>query len=166
MRVKGLKKLNSVITKQLAPFGIHKAFCSDDFSYWYESEDVHYKLTVTVEDEWFMDFIEETFGYKAQYPFIMSLLHEIGHHYTIDEVEDEDETYSEDEKERISEEMQTANAEQTKVLEWEYFNLPDEIIATEWAVAYAIEHTAELAEMWTEILNALQDFYEINKIEG
>lgn len=166
MKVRGLKKLNSVITKQLAPFGIHKAFCSDDFSYWYESEDVHYKLTVTVEDEWFMEFIAETFGYKAQYPFLMSLLHEVGHHFTIDDIEEEDEVFSEDEKTRISEEMQTADVERTKALEWEYFNLPDEIAATEWAVAYAVEHTAELAEMWSEVLEALQEFYEINEIEG
>lgn len=164
MKIKGLRKLNNVITKQLAPFGIHKAVCGDDFSYWCESEDVHYKLTVTTEDKWFMEFIAETFGYKTDFPFVLSLLHEVGHHFTIDDVDDEE--YCQDEKERISEEMYFASEERKKELEWEYFNLPDEIVATEWAVEYALEHTEELAEMWAEILEALQNFYEINKIEG
>lgn len=162
--VKGLKKLNSVITKQLKGFGISKAVCSDDFSYWCIEEEVHYKLTQTIEDEWFMEFIEETFGYAPTNPFIMSLLHEVGHHITIDIVEDEDMDFSEDEKERISEEMQTADAERTKALEWEYFNLPDEIVATEWAVDYAVNHTEELEDMWQEILKALAEFYERNGV--
>ena len=166
MKIRGLKKLNSVITKQLTPFGIYKALCSDDFSYWYTKEEIHYRLEQTIEDEWFMDFITETFGYKPTYPFLMSILHEVGHHYTIDDIDTDIELYCEDEKERIENEMQTADAERTKALEWEYFNLPDEIVATEWAVAYAAEHTAELAEMWAEILEALQEFYKKNKIEG
>lgn len=162
--VKGLKKLNSVITKQLMPFGISEAICSNDFSYWYVEEEVHYKLTQTIEDEWFMEFIKETFGYVPTNSFIMSLLHEVGHHNTYDELEDEDINFSEDEKERISEEMQTADAERTKALEWEYFNLPDEIVATEWAVDYAVNHTEEIKQMWEEILTALQEFYERNGI--
>lgn len=162
--MRGLKKLNSVITKQLKTFGISKAVCSDEFCYYYISEEITYKLTQTIEDKWFMEFIEETFGYAPTNSFIMSLLHEVGHHNTYDDVEDEDMDFSEDEKERISEEIQTADAERAKALEWEYFNLPDEIVATEWAVDYAVNHTKELEDMWQEILKALAEFYERNGV--
>ena len=164
-KVKGTKVLNKVITNQLADFGIKKAVCTGDYSYLYDKEIVTYKLTEgTVEDKWFTEFIEERFGYEVRYPFIMSLLHEVGHHKANENIVDDVYDFCIAEKERISDEMINADAEYSKVLEWQYFNLPDEIMATAWAVNYAREHPKKVKKMWKKAQKALMDFYEKNGI--
>ena len=69
------------------------------------------------------------------------------------------------EKERIEAEMQTAGDKKSKKLEWQYFNLPDEIVATEWAVNYARTHRTELRELWEKVTDALAEFYAKNITE-
>ena len=164
-KVKGAKTLNKTISKELSPFGIKKAVCTDEYSYSYNKAVVTYKLTEnTTEDIWFTDFIKERFGYEVRYPFIMSLLHEVGHHKNNDDVVGEVYDFCLAEKKRIEEEMQTANAEKSKELEWQYFNLPDEIMATAWAVDYARKHPKKIKKMWKKSKKALMDFYEKNGI--
>ena len=34
-KVKGLKKLNKAVSAQLAPFGISKAVCTNEFAYYF-----------------------------------------------------------------------------------------------------------------------------------
>ena len=163
-KLKGITKLNNTISAQLASFGISKAFLSTDYAYYWEQEKVSYKLTETVEDEWFCEFINERFGYMVKYPMVMALLHEIGHHMTDDDLGDVVEDFCEVEKERIDKEMLTADEDYSKVLEWQYFNLPDEIIATAWAVNYAKQHPQKIRKMHNTILNALMEFYTINNL--
>ena len=164
-KVKGAKVLNKAISKELANFGIKKAVCTDEYSYIFTKEMVTFKLTEnTVEDKWFTEFIKERFDYDVRYPFIISLLHEVGHHKTSDDIGQAVYDFCISEKERIDNEMQTANTEQSKVLEWQYFNLPDEIMATQWAVNYAKEHPKKIKKMWKKAKNALLDFYEKNGI--
>ena len=140
-KVKGAKVLNKAITKELKDFGIKSAVCTDEYSYLFDKKMVTYKLTEnTVEDKWFSEFIESRFGYEVRYPFIISLLHEVGHHKANDNIVGDIYDFCMAEKERISEEMINADDEEQKALEWEYFNLPDEIMATAWAVDYAKKH--------------------------
>ena len=42
--------------------------------------------------------------------------------------------------------------------------LPDEIIATAWAVNYAKQHPQKIRKMHNAILNALMEFYTINNL--
>ena len=162
-KVKGAKVLNKAITEELSTFGIKKAVCTDTYSYLYDKEMVTYKLTEnTAEDKWFIEFIKERFDYNVRYPFIMSLLHEVGHHKANDDVCGEVYDFCIEEKKRIEKEIQTANAEETKKLEWQYFNLPDEIMATKWAVDYAKAHPKKIKKMWEKSQKALLDFYKKN----
>ena len=162
-KVKGAKVLNKAITKELSAFGIKKAVCTNEYSYVFDKEMVTYKLTEgTAEDIWFTEFIKERFGYEVRYPFIMSLLHEVGHHKANDDICGEVYDFCMAEKKRINDEMETANVEQSKILEWQYFNLPDEIMATKWAVDYAIAHPKKIKKMWKKSKKALMDFYKKN----
>jgi hypothetical protein len=61
--------------------------------------------------------------------------------------------------------MQTANAARTRVLEYQYFNLPDEIMATQWAVNYAKKYPTRVQRMWEDIQDALTEFYKANITE-
>jgi hypothetical protein len=42
--------------------------------------------------------------------------------------------------------------------------LPDEIMATQWAVAYAKKHPKIVEKMWAEMAVALMDFYRVNGV--
>lgn len=166
VRIKGKKKLNKAILAEVAPFGIQSAKLSDEYAYYYEDESISYKLDCgAIEDEWFNEFLEERFGYKCKgsaESFVLSILHEVGHHKANDEIEGAILDFCNTEKERIDREMQDADAERSRVLEWQYFNLPDEIMATQWAVNYAKEHPRKIKKMIERLRVSLMEFYMAN----
>jgi len=164
-KVKGKAKLNKAIGKELAPFGIKGAKVDTAYAYFCDDATVTFKLTENaIEDKWFIEFIKERFDYDVRFPFVMSLLHEVGHHKANDDVDGEVYDFCIAEKERIEREMETADDDRSKVLEWQYFNLPDEIMATAWAVAYAKAHPKKVKKMWKNMQEALLTFYEKNGI--
>lgn len=61
--------------------------------------------------------------------------------------------------------MQDADEIRSKELEWEYFNLPDEIMATQWAVNWIKEHPKKTKKMYKACIKALIDFYETNNVK-
>lgn len=160
--LKGKDKLNKAISKELKPFGISSANLSNEYAYYFEDESISFKLTSAIEDKWFNEFVAERFNYVCDVPFVLSLLHEIGHHKANDEIEGAIYGFCIIEKDRISKEMQTANADQSKVLEWQYFNLPDEIMATQWAVNYAKNHPKKIQNMWKRMKADILAFYAEN----
>lgn len=161
-KLKGRKKLNKVVSAQIANFGV-KAKLSTEYAYYHYKSLVTYKLTETIEDELLNSFILDRFGYKVENTFIFSLLHEIGHHKANDEIIDDILEFCEQEKDRINEAMKTAkDYDEIKKLEYQYFALPDEIMATQWAVNFARNNALECDVMWENIKTALFKFYEKN----
>ena len=168
-KVKGTKKLCKAVSAQLKPFGISKARLSTEYSYVFADGSITFKITEgAIEDIWFNEFIEERFGYHVENTFIMSLLHEIGHAKANWEIEGAIQDFCLAEKERIADEMwnNVNNMEVQKILEWQYFNLPDEIMATAWAVDYAKKHPKKIEKMWKEFEKAFHKFYEKNEVWG
>lgn len=167
-KVKGLKKLNKAISAQLKPFGIDFAVCSDTYQYTTFEDDttmVEFKPTEnSIEDGWFRDFIETRFNYKVEYPFVISLLHEVGHHKTLEDISGTVAEFCIAEKERINEEMQIADGHRSKELNYEYFNLPDEIVATAWAVEWAKKHPKKVKKIWKHCEEAFHEIYRKNGV--
>ena len=164
-KIKGIKVLNKVVTKELSAFGIKKAVCCDEYAYSYDEQAVSYKITEgQTEDILFSEFLKDRFGYVDKYPFIMSLLHEVGHHKANDDIVGEVYEFCLAEKERIQEELTTAVGDEIKKLEYQYFNLPDEIMATKWAIDFANSHPKKIKKMWKKMRKAFFDFYEKNGI--
>ena len=163
-KVKGLRKLNKVISAEVAPFGISKAFYdTTGYTYYPDSEKIGYQITEGEPDEFLNDFIKERFGYTVENQFIISLLHEIGHHKNNDDIDGDVYEFCISEKERISNELAYAkNKKERRKLNYQYFNLPDEIMATSWAVAYAKKHPRKIKKMWKNCEKGLHDFYRIN----
>lgn len=163
--MRGVKALNKAIQTEVKMFGIEDIRMAD-WGYYSNDYSIEYTLFENrIEDELFLDFVKERFNYKPLNNFMLSLFHEIGHHYTYDEATESDIIYDfcQAEKDRIEEEMQTATSNRKiKKLEYEYFNLPDEIVATAWAVEYMREHEEEIKIMWEHILKAIHKFYEKN----
>lgn len=162
-KLKGRKKLNKVVSAQIANFGV-KAKLSDTYTYIFSKNLVTYRLQEnTIEDKLFNQFIFDRFGYEVKNTFMISLLHEVGHHLANDEIEGMIFNFCMDEKDRIEKAMKNATTEnEIKELEYQYFALPDEIMATQWAVNFARNNKLECDVMWENIKTALFKFYKKN----
>lgn len=162
-KVKGLKKLNKVVSAQLAPFGITKAKCTSEFAYYPNKESITFKISEGIEDEMFNEYIKERYHYDVSpFSFVFSLLHEVGHHKTMNSLSDTIYDFCLSEKERIDREMEDADADTAKNLEWQYFGLPDEALATEWAVDWCKNHPKKVLKIMSKSLKALNKFYNKN----
>ena len=163
--MKGMKKLNKAIKAEVKKFGIEKVGMSN-WEYDLNEQSVSYTLIEgRVEDELFIKFVKERFGFKPLNNFMLSLFHELGHKATYEEILENDVVcdFCQEEKNRIENEMENATTKkQVKKLEYQYFNLPDEIIATKWAVDYMTKNETEIKEMWKRIEKEILKFYEKN----
>jgi hypothetical protein len=166
MKLKGKKELNKSISAILKPFGIRKAKLSKEYTYSFATEKVTFKITENeIEDKMFKDFVEDRFGYEVERPFIFSLLHEVGHHKANFEIEGAILDFCLSEKKRIEQEMENAETEEEVVkLSFQYFNLPDEIMATQWAVNFAMSNPQAVVEMEEQAETALRKFYKKNRV--
>ena len=93
--------------------------------------------------------------------FLISFLHELGHHYTLDELSEDEVNESLDTKRRINNEYTDGRID----LQEEYFNLPDEAVATNWAIEYIRNNKEKIDEFWSKLLNAIVQFYKANITE-
>ena len=157
---KALKKMNKVMSAELASFGIDKAKYTGEYSYSFKKNRVDYKLTNdAIEDKWFREFVKERFRYEIKSDFIISLLHEIGHAKANEEITGDILDFCLNEKARIGIEMMVAENEETgRALSFQYFSLPDEIMATQWAVNYAETHKKELKKMLKRITPVIEEY--------
>lgn len=172
----GLGKLNKAVSALLKSFGIKRAFADEEFVYYYPDKDanredrkklpaISFSIVESDFDTFILQFVEEQFNYTCINAFMLSLLHEVGHHKTFQDISQEESTYCDDMKVIINnkiEALDNPNFEDLKPLRVEYLLLPDEYKATEWAVNYIKENEKQVVEMWNKIENALFDFYAKN----
>lgn len=105
---------------------------NDFFEVNFEDYEINYAVE-NVEDDFFNNFVER-FPLAGNFaPFVLSLLHEVGHLETEDDIIDDT-----DERNAITD---TA----------EYFNLYNEVIATDWA-GFFIEDNFDLVAEFNEAL--------------
>jgi hypothetical protein len=167
-KIKGIKKLNKVISAPLKKrFGIDGVDFSDEFNYTFTTNRIGYTLLENdLGDVFFNEFVKERFGYDVKYTFIISLLHEVGHAKNNEDIEGSVLDFCIAEKERISALIQaTDDREEIKKLEFQYFNLPDEIMATSWAVNYAKKHPRICKKMWETMKAGFIEFYFANGLD-
>ena len=100
-----------------------------DFAYWYENSEIEYSLLVSERlDNMFKEFAE-SIGLKINCGnFLLSFFHELGHHNTLDFLDDD--LY--EESQLIKSNLNSEIDEDCK----KYFELYDEIEATKWAISY------------------------------
>lgn len=160
-KLKGTKEINKILNKFLEPFDCI-ADIGPDFCYWSGSSRIDYTLVVSEnQDKWFKEFAHSLMPELNCDIFLLSLMHELGHHETIDDIEDDEELWRacwEVKKELNSKE------ERTKEDNFTYFNLPDEKMATEWGLHYMKTHPAEISELWNQLQPAILKCYQLNDI--
>ena len=100
----------------------------------------------------FMDRVERLYPDVKADEFLWGLLHEIGHIETIDDFDDDEiaEFHLIKDVPNISDE--------------EYYEVPDEFEATDWAANFMRENEALVDSFWAKVQPEIQRFYEVNNI--
>jgi hypothetical protein len=157
----GIDKINAVLNKFLEPFEAH-ADLGEEFSYWYADSRIEYNLVVI---EASTDYFMQNFNKMAPDlncdPFLASFLHELGHHETLDFI---DEDYRPI-KMQLEEDLKRVSKSAEAIIHQKYFDLPVEYEATMWAIEYMRNNAQKVAEFWKELQEAIMEFYRLNEVE-
>lgn len=147
--------IDDILNKFLEPFEA-TAFAGYDFAYFYKKSEIMYSFVTDARMDKLFMLNAKNLGLKCKIDtFLLAFLHELGHHETLDQIEDQEADYSRDVKKTL-----TSTDEDCII----YFNLPDERAATEWAINYIHNHAEELARLWQDLQPAILNFYQINNI--
>ena len=146
-----LDKITNILNDFLKPFDC-VAEPGTDFAYYPATSTIYFAFVVNDKfAESFLTFAKSLHNVKADI-FLWSFMHELGHHETEDEFDDEEE------------EMYRFRLSQ-KMTDEEYYNLPQEYAATDWAGAYMRTHEEEVSKLWETLTPAIKDFYKEMEIE-
>lgn len=179
MGLRGLNMLTDILNEFLREGGWEvTAEPGTDFCYWDASNRIEYALCIT---DWagerFTKYIHMIAPDIKCDIFLISFLHELGHHETLDEISDEDMRFSMDTKETISQVLNQEKADVAfalapvdgKIKEAMYdlyFSLPDESAATLWAIDYIRNNAEKVAKFWERVQAAIMMIYELNEVEA
>lgn len=151
--------LNTLITTELRCFGIERAILGREFEYEYETDVITFCIVPDYTDRYFSQFLEDRFDYEDKYPFVMSLLHEIGHKENNDDIEGDVYAFCIGEKYKIAKDINECNDDdRLQKLYYRYFTLPDEIMATAWAVNYIKKHIKQVKKWEQMFQTAIEEY--------
>jgi hypothetical protein len=156
---KKIEKLTRVLNDFLKPFNTC-CFYDTDFSYSPILHKIYYSLVMT--DAGAKEFSEHFSSIAPDITcdvFLTSLLHELGHHMTLSTFSEEelDEYYDDAAYIRAHLDTEESSSE-------EYFNLPVEAAATNWAIEFIRNNADTLAKLWSKIQGIILEIYD-NEVE-
>lgn len=133
-----------------------------DFAYWDGESKITYALvTPTQQDEWFKEYAESVGLEYDCGNFVLSFFHELGHEETNYIIDEDEEQEIMEEKDRMCADCGFSDREKAMY----YFQLPDEKLATQWAVEYINSNYDDIKELVDKLAPAVVDFYRDNGIE-
>jgi hypothetical protein len=156
--LKGTKELEQAIDKFIEPFGLSSKL-DTDFAYYFEKDLVTFSLfQIDAYNDFILDAESRFPSVLGVHPFMWSLLHEVGHHETWDELTEEE----------IEESMQIKDSIDTDnhSSKMSYYTCPDEYAATDWAGHYLEENREEVEDFWESLIPLFREFYKLNDVEA
>lgn len=159
----GFDKIDELVSDFCAEFDCDAEF-NDEFCYWSDDETIGYTIIVgELSDEAWTEYVKDTFNYTIENIFVFSLLHELGHHFTLNNYSNRERKKEDEAVNFIEAKLKKSITKETdKQLYKEYFNLPLERVATEWAVNYARSNKEKLDSFWERLQTAFNYFYSEN----
>lgn len=154
--------LVSLIDEFLEPFGLDSDFDSD-FFYDIVEERVYFTILVSERsDRLFKQYIKNTFNFDVPNIFMMSLLHEIGHAETLENISMKQYKKDHQTKNKLEEELDKLSTDDPNydIVYSKYFDIGFEKVATEWAVNYYKSHKSEIANFYSKFLKVLHSEFE------
>lgn len=164
--LKGVKKLDRVITKFTEKFGC-TAEMGAEFCYWKGEDLINYSLLIGLSsDKLWSEYVLKNFNYKIENIFMFSLLHEIGHHLTMDNFTKKQRNLENKSVEKIEKKLEEEVSEISyRNLNMEYFDLPMERVATKWAVQFSKKHRKYLKKVYKTFQKSFRAFYTENGLK-
>ena len=164
--LKGYEKIDKLVNGFCEKFGC-TAEIGAEFCYYHSDETVNYSLIVVDEsDKAWKEYVKKKFNFRITNIFMFSLLHEIGHHFTMDKFSP---LYQRKENAvvgKIERDLAKSNDEiLDKELRLKYFDLPMEKSATKWAVKYYRTHRQAINSFYRKLEKEIHKFYELNAVE-
>lgn len=168
-KLKGVKRLNSVIEQFFVELGYPEIECDlgFDFAYYYGCDEIDYTIfSMSEADEGFRRYLKTTYPKMPKCSlFVFSLLHELGHHLTMPSFSDEDFKNYKIKKDAIENEI--ANTPKEKIArQIKYCSLPDEAIATQKAVEILLENYNYITDFEKTCFKEIKRFYLVNNIKN
>jgi hypothetical protein len=157
------EKLVRLVDEFLAPFGCDSAF-SADFSFDPEIDRVHFSILVSERaDRLYKEYVMSHFNFTPPSIFMMSLLHEVGHAYTLHTFSEEDMQKFHIQKRTIEANLETNDTDENYCA---YFDIEMERAATAWAVNY-YQSNREICDAFYSLFMAVlrNEYWKINLIE-
>lgn len=161
-----LERIDEIINDFVADFGCD-AELDDSFCIYPDESTIAYTLVVgELSDIVWREYVQKTFGYAIENIFVFSLLHEIGHHFTMKNFSSKVWRKEKARERRIEARLRKSKDENLdRKFYLQYFDLPSERTATKWAVNYAKKNKDELENFWNILNKELQKFYAENLTE-
>lgn len=132
---------------------------------YYDDNTIQYSIIITDEfSESFKDFADSLGFPKDLEIFVLSILHELGHHNTLELVPKHIKIINHLIK-KIYNILIRINYEWVEKLSYKYYNLYVEKVATWWAVQYARDHHKALLRFQQDIARELNSLYEKIELE-
>jgi len=163
--LRGVTELNKIINDFVKPFDCTASF-SLDFAYYYTNNNITYSLVTTPKANHFFkkNLIDNYKFYMVKDDvdmFIFSLLHELGHHHTMDDISNTKWKVLKFKHWLIEKLYRLTNA---NYIYNKYFTLEDEWLATKWACNYWKTHINDIKKLKKVLILAIQEFYSKNQI--
>ena len=153
------EKLTKILNDFIKPF--HTAcYYGADFGYSPILKEISYSLVMADKGtKAFMEHFNTLAPDITCDAFLVSFLHELGHHMTLS-------AFSEEEMDEYYDDVEyiRAHLEDGEFSDEEYFNLPIEAAATNWAIDFIRNNASALAKWWTKVQSAILEIYD-NEVE-
>lgn len=151
--------LVSLVDDFLEPFGLDSELDSD-FGYDSEDERVYFSILYTERsDRLFKQYIQKEFNFDPPNLFMISLLHEVGHAYTLPTFSKTIIKATNKAKKLIEKELEKNDSD---TIYSSYFDLSIEKVATAWAVDYYKSNKTRCDEFYSRFEKTLLS--ELHKI--
>lgn len=149
--------LVSLVDEFLEPFGVDSDF-SSDFSYDPKDKRVYFSIMIPERaDRLFKQYVSSHFHFETPSIFMLSLLHEVGHAYTMPTLSKLRIRADHQAKELIEEALNIDDDDEIYSL---YFDLGIEKVATAWAVDYYKANRKRCDNFYLKFVTALRGEYE------
>ena len=155
--MKGKMSLERKLNKIFKVFGVSVSM-DDEFAY--KDGYVFFTPFETPAEEYHREWILKKFDFSLTEDdyFLFAILHEIGHHYTLYDLSQE-----ELDDEAIYRQILGLSDKSAEELNLLYFNLPAELLATKWAIDFIDENMEWCKKTQKKIYEAMRHFVKANR---
>jgi len=173
-KMNGVKKFEKTVTRIMQKCtGINDFYCKlgSDWVYYNIKSKVEFSLLVNEDAcKTWQNWIAERYDFDTDNLIMLSMLHEIGHHVTLNNfIINKEDRWNQEVKDVEDIENTLAKSfllpQQKEKLQKAYHSLPAEILATEWAINFWQNNKKRVEKAFVKFCKAAIKFYAANGLD-